>query len=71
MRKVYKVEIDCANCASKVEKAISKLEGVISVNVNFMTQKMLFEAEDSKFNELLDEAYKVGKKIERDFVIYK
>ena len=51
MKKVFKIEVDCANCADKVEKAISKIEGVKEVNINFMTQKMLFDAEDEKFDE--------------------
>lgn len=69
MRKVYKIEVDCANCAAKVEKAISKIEGVKEVNINFMTQKMLFEAEDEKFDELLKQAIKAGKKVEPDFEV--
>ncbi|MCR5646859.1 MAG: cation transporter [Acholeplasmatales bacterium] len=69
MKKVFKIEVDCANCAAKVEKAISKLEGVKEVNINFMTQKMLFEADDDKFDELLKQALKCGKKVEPDFVI--
>ena len=69
MKKTFKCEVDCANCAAKVEKAISKLEGVKEVNINFMTQKMLFEADDDKFDELLKQALKCGKKVEPDFVI--
>ncbi|MBO5542416.1 MAG: cation transporter [Acholeplasmatales bacterium] len=69
MKKVFKIEVDCANCAAKVEKAISKIEGVKEVNINFMTQKMLFEAEDEKFDELLKLAIKTGKKVEPDFEV--
>ena len=69
MKKVFKIEVDCANCATKVEKAISKIEGVKEVNINFMTQKMLFDAEDEKFDELLKLAIKTGKKIEPDFEV--
>ena len=69
MKKVFKIEVDCANCAAKVEKAISKIEGVKEVNINFMTQKMLFEAEDEKFDELLKQAIKTGKKVEPDFEV--
>ena len=69
MKKVFKIEVDCANCADKVEKAISKIEGVKEVNINFMTQKMLFEAEDEKFDELLKLAIKTGKKVEPDFEV--
>ena len=69
MKKVFKIEVDCANCADKVEKAISKIEGVKEVNINFMTQKMLFDAEDEKFDELLKLAIKTGKKVEPDFEV--
>ena len=69
MKKVFKIEVDCANCAAKVEKAISKIEGVKEVNINFMTQKMLFEAEDEKFDELLKLAIKTGKKVEPGFEV--
>ena len=69
MKKVFKIEVDCVNCAAKVEKAISKIEGVKEVNINFMTQKMLFEAEDEKFDELLKLAIKTGKKVEPDFEV--
>ena len=69
MKKVFKIEVDCANCAAKVEKAISKIEGVKEVNINFMTQKMLFDADDEKFDELLKLAIKTGKKVEPDFEV--
>ena len=69
MKKVFKIEVDCANCAAKVEKAISKIEGVKEVNINFMTQKMLFEADDEKFDEFLKLAIKTGKKVEPDFEV--
>ncbi len=69
MKKVFKIEVDCANCAAKVEKAISKIEGVKEVNINFMTQKMLFDADDEKFDELLKQAIKTGKKVEPDFEV--
>ncbi len=71
MRKVFKIEVDCANCAAKVEKAISKLDGVKECNINFMTQKMLFEADDEKFDDILKLALKTGKKVEPDFEIIK
>ncbi len=71
MKKVFKIEVDCANCAAKVEKAILKLDGVKECNINFMTQKMLFEADDEKFDEILKLAIKTGKKVEPDFEIIK
>ncbi len=69
MKKKFKCEIDCANCAAKVEEAIRKMEGVKDVKVNFLTQKMTFEADDDRFDELLREAVKTGKKIEPDFSV--
>ena len=71
MKKVFKIEVDCANCAAKVEKAISKIEGVNEVNINFMTQKMLIDINDDKFEEVLKLALKAGKKVEPDFEILK
>ena len=54
MKKKFKVEVDCANCAAKMEDAIRKVEGVQSVSVNFMTQKMTIEADDENFDFVLD-----------------
>ena len=71
MKKVYKIEIDCANCASKVENAIRKVEGVNEVSLNFMTQKMVIDIDDDKFNEVMKLVEKTGKKVESDFEIYK
>ena len=47
MKKVFKIEVDCAVCAGKCEEAINKLEDVISCNINFMTQKMTIEIDDN------------------------
>ena len=69
MKKTIKLQdLDCANCAAKIENAISQIEGVLSVKVNFMTQKMTFEAVDDKFDELLNQAQKVANKFEKDLV---
>ena len=57
MKKKFKLdEVDCANCAAKMEDAIRKIDGVKEVSVNFMTQKMTLEAEDESFEAILDEA---------------
>ena len=69
MKKKYACEIDCAACAAKVEDAIKKLDGVTDCRVNFMTQKMTFEAEDERFDELLKEAVRVGRRVEPDFEV--
>ncbi len=70
MKKKFKVEVDCANCAAKMEEAIRKVEGVQEVSVNFMTQKMTIEAEDEKFDEIMKNAVKAAKKADDDCVIY-
>ena len=67
MKKKFECEIDCANCAAKMQDAINKIEGVQSVKVNFMMQKFTLEAEDARFEEILTEAIRIGKTIEPDF----
>ncbi len=67
MKKVYELdEVDCANCARKMQEAVAKIDGVDSVTVNFFTQKMTLEAADDKFDAVLKEALKVLKKVEPD-----
>lgn len=65
MKKVVKMEnLDCANCAYKMEQAIKKIEGVRSVNINFMMQKMILDADDDNFDTIVSEAKKACKKID-------
>lgn len=67
MRKVYKMEeLDCANCAAKMEDDIKKLDGVNAVSVNFMRQKMTLDADDARFEGILDQAERICKKYEPD-----
>ncbi|MFV0411906.1 MAG: cation transporter [Oscillospiraceae bacterium] len=67
MKKVIKLQdLDCANCAAKMEDAIAKLAGVNSVNVNFMRQSLTLDAADEQFDSVLESAKKVAKKIEPD-----
>ena len=67
MKKVFKFdELGCANCGDKMEDAISKLEGVTSAKVNFMAQKLTIEADDARFNAIMDEAQKICHRIEPD-----
>lgn len=67
MKKVFKMQdLDCANCAAKIEDAISKIDGVEKATVSFMTQKLTLVAEDSRFNAIVKEAQAVCKKIEPD-----
>ena len=57
MKKKFKMEnLDCANCAAKMEEQIRKIPGVLEANMNFMTQKLTLEAEDERFDEILSEA---------------
>lgn len=65
MKKVFKLEdLDCANCAAKMEAAILKLDGVRDCKVNFLTQKLTLDADDAQFDAILKQAAKVCKKIE-------
>ena len=67
MKKSYRLEdLDCANCAAKMEDAIRKIEGVNAVSVNFLTQRMTLEAEDGVFDAALQKAVKAAKRIEPD-----
>ena len=53
MKKAFKLdEIDCANCARELQEGLAKLEGVTSVSVNFMTQKLTLEAADAEFDDV-------------------
>lgn len=67
MKKSYNIEIDCALCASKCEEAVRKMEEVTSCVINFMTQKMIIEADD--VDKIIKKVEKVCKKIEPDFEI--
>ena len=67
MKKTFKlIDLDCANCAAKMEAAIKKLDGVNDASVSFLSQKMTIDAEDDKFDELVKQAVKVCKKVEPD-----
>ena len=67
MKKTYQLEeLDCAHCAAKMQEAIGKLDGVESVVISFLQQKMVLEAEDDKLDAILKEANKIIKKIEPD-----
>ena len=70
MKKRYKFEVDCANCAAKVEEAVKKIDGVNDATVNFMAQKLVLDADDARFDELLQEVIAVAKKVEPDCELY-
>ena len=69
MQKKFKIEVDCANCAAKIETAVKALPGVENASVSFMTQKLLLVADDNRFDEILQQAVRAAKKIEPDFEI--
>ena len=70
MRKTFELEdLDCANCAAKMENAVRGIEVVTFVSVSFMTQKMILEADDDKFNDIVKKAVKVCRKIEPDCTV--
>ena len=70
MKKRFNLEdLDCANCAAKMEAAIKKIDGVHDASVNFLTQKMMVDADDARFDAIMDEVVKVCRKVEPDCVI--
>ena len=70
MKKTFKLEdLDCANCAAKMEAAIKKLDGVNNATVSFMTQKMTIEADDERFDEVVKAAVKCISKVEPDCTV--
>lgn len=69
MKKKFNIEVDCANCAAKIENKVSKIDGVNECRINYMSQKMILDAPDDRFDEVLDELIKKAKRIEPDFVV--
>jgi len=69
MKKKYKCEVDCADCAAKLERAIKKVEGVEDAAVNFLTQTLTLTAADEGFDAILEAVIKTAKKVEPDTVI--
>ena len=66
MKKKFNMEnLDCANCAAKMEEQIRKIPGVQEANMNFMTQKLTLEADDERFDEILAEAQKCCDKVDK------
>lgn len=71
MKKTYKIEVDCANCANKMEEAAKKTAGVKDATVNFMALKMHVEFEDgADVNAVMKDVIKNCKIVEDDCVIY-
>ena len=70
MKKTYRLEnLDCAACAAKMEAAISKLDGVESVSVNFIMQKLTLEAPYERFDDIMKKAVKLCRRVEPDMEI--
>lgn len=71
MKKTYKIEVDCANCANLMENAACKIDGVSHATVNFMTQKIVVEFEDGTDpNEVMKNVLKSCKRVEPDCEIF-
>lgn len=71
MKKSYKIEVDCANCALKMENAAKKVSGVIDASISFMAQKLTVEFEDSSNpDEVIRKIFDACRKVESDCVIY-
>ena len=67
MKKKFKLQdLDCANCAAKMEDAIKKVDGVKDATVSFVMQKMTVEADDARFDDIMKEIVKVCKRVEPD-----
>ncbi len=70
MKKTFKMQdLDCANCASKIENQIKKLPGVHDANISFMRQRFTLDADEEAFERILDEAQRICSKIEPDTTI--
>ncbi len=71
MKKTYRIEVDCANCANLMEATTQKIEGVKTAVVNFMTQKMIVEFEEGhEAEQVMKNVLKACKKVEPDCEIY-
>ena len=67
MKKTYMLEdLDCANCAAKMEEAISKIDGVTYARVSYLAQKLTLEADDARYDDILAEVVKTCKRVEPD-----
>lgn len=67
MKKKYDfVDLDCANCAAKMEEAINKIEGIKEASVSFMAQKLIIDADEDRFDEIMKEVVKAIKKVDAD-----
>lgn len=63
------VDLDCANCAAKMEAAIKNIDGVNDASVSFLSQKLTLDADDTRFDAILQEVIRLCKKVEPDCII--
>jgi copper chaperone CopZ len=67
IKKTYELEdLDCANCASKMEERIKKIDGVVSASVSFIMQNLIIEADESDLDKIMKQVVKVCRKVEPD-----
>lgn len=72
MKKKFRLQgLDCANCAAKIENAINKVDVVTGATVDFMTTKLILEAEDNNMEQAIEKAKEVIKKMEPDVIVKK
>ena len=70
MKKTFVLDdLDCANCAAKIENAVREIEGVISASVSLMSGKLFLEAEEERFEEILNAAEKLIAKVDSDVTL--
>lgn len=70
MKKKLKIDVDCANCAAKMESAVKKLDGVTDATISFMSQRLILEADEDRFDSVLKEVIRTCKRVEPDCEIY-
>ncbi len=67
MKKKFKMQdLECANCAAKMEEAIKKIDGVADATVSFMMQKLTIDADESRMDEIMEQVVTICKKVEPD-----
>lgn len=67
MKKIFVMQdLDCANCAAKMENAIAKIDGVTYVNISFMAQRLTLEADDERFDAILEDVQKAVRRVDSD-----
>ena len=67
MKRIYDLEnLDCANCAAKMEEKIKKIEGVTAANVSFFAQKLVLEGDEARWDKILEEAARAITSVDSD-----